>query len=230
MTPKGQNTALVVDDDEAMLQEISQALEQNGIACKTCADWRSAISTLEDWKPDLIVLDQRLGSFDTLLHVPTIRDLSSATILFLTAVHNEVDRVIGLEIGADDFLLKPISSRELVARVRVHLRSRNAPGRIQTAGRWRIEPTQRCVYRPDGTVVQFTAAEFSLLQVLAAQPGTTIGRDTLSREVLGRPHKAADRSLDTLVCQTRKKLGSKDKQGLIVSVRNAGYAFRGFAE
>ena len=225
-----QNTVLFVDDDQALLQEIREALEQSGIVCKTCTDWNSTIATLEGWKPDLIVLDQRLGSFDTLLHFQSIRKITSAPILFLTGSQNEADRVIALELGADDFLLKPISGRELVARVRVHLRRVNRDVSAPSQGQWRIAHVERRVYRPDGTVVQLTSAEFGLLEILAAAPGTPLARDTLSRQVLRRPNTDDDRSLDNLVHQIRRKLGFSDTREVIVSIRNVGYTFRGFPE
>ena len=227
---EGQSAVLVVDDDEALLRAISEALSQSGIICRTCADWHSTLAMLEGWKPDLIVLDQRLGAFDTLLHFPSIRKLTSAPILFLTGSQNEADRVIGLELGADDFLLKPISSRELVARVRVHLRRANREVPAAPQGQWRITHVERRVYRPDGSVVQLTSAEFELLETLAATPGTPVTRDALSRQVLRRPNVDDDRSLDNLVHQLRRNLGFSDAREVIVSVRNVGYTFRGFPE
>ena len=225
-----QDTVLLVDDDAVILQEMSEALEHSGITCRTCHDWQSTMTTLESWKPDLIVLDQRLGAFDTLLHFSAIRNITSAPVLFLTASRSEADRVIGLELGADDFLLKPISGRELVARVRVHLRRTHRDPPPSTAGQWRISSTERRIYRPDGTTVQLTSAEFDLLQMVATSPGSPVDRDALSRQVLRRPYTVDDRSLDNLVHQIRRKFGSGGAGEVIASIRNVGYVFRGFPE
>ncbi len=225
-----QNSVLLVDDDAVILQEMSEALEHSGITCRTCLDWQSTMSTLENWKPDLIVLDQRLGAFDTLLHFSAIRNVSSAPVLFLTASRSEADRVIGLELGADDFLLKPISGRELVARVRVHLRRTHREPSAPSIGHWRMSNTERRIYRPDGSPVQLTSAEFDLLQMVATNPGSPVDRDALSRHVLRRPYTVDDRSLDNLVHQIRRKFGRSGAGEMIASIRNVGYVFRGYPE
>jgi len=221
---------LIIDDDAILLNEMAETFTDNGIGCRVCDNWTSAIELLEDWQPDLIVLDQRLGTTDTLLLMPALRQLTSAPVLFLTGSRSEADRVIGLELGADDFLLKPISGRELVARVRAHLRRVQTPPQPNGGGKWRLINTERKVLRPDGTPVPLTSSEFELLQMVAASPGVAVERETLSRQVLRRAFQAEDRSLDNLVHQIRRKCGRSGAGEVIASVRNVGYVFRGFPD
>ena len=220
---------LFVDDDEGLCVEVTEAFKDHGIKCRTCGDWEAAKSIVELWQPDVIVLDQRLGSVDTLHKVPELRQMSSSPVVFITGNRSEADRVIGLELGADDFLLKPISGRELVARVRAHARRTQRHDQI-TIGEWRIAVSERRLYRPDKSQVPLTSAEFDLLQIVAAQPGVPVDRDTLSQMVLRRAYQADARSLDNLVHQIRRKLGRHGAGEVIASVRNLGYVFRGFPE
>jgi DNA-binding response OmpR family regulator len=227
---------MLIDDDLILLNEMSENFQENGIACRVSSNWNDALQMLNGWRPDLIVLDQRLGAVDTLLLLPTIRQMTSAPILFLTGSRSEADRVIGLELGADDFLLKPISGRELVARVRAHLRRSHSTVATTASngheaggqGDWEILRAERRVMRPDGTVVPLTSTEFELLITLVASQGTPIDRDTLSRKVLHRPALAEDRALDNLVHHIRRKFGVCGAHEIIVSVRNVGYVFRGY--
>jgi two-component system, OmpR family, response regulator len=223
------NSVLLVDDDVDFLAELSDFFVNAGFLCRTCDNWASALEMLNGWQPNLIVLDQRLGPVDTLLLLPTLRQHSSAPVLFLTGGRSEADRVIGLELGADDFLLKPISGRELVARVRAHLR-RGDREEVSNGHEWRIVPVERKVLRPDGTSVPLTSTEFELLSTLAAHPGVPVERDELSRHVLRRPFLAEDRALDNLVHQIRRKFGCSGAGEVIASVRNVGYVFRGYPD
>ena len=219
---------MLIDDDVVLLNEMSETFQDNGINCRSCDNWTTALEMLESWRPDLIVLDQRLGAVDTLLLLPNMRQLTSAPVLFLTGSRSEADRVIGLELGADDFLLKPISGRELVARVRAHLRRTQAVPAASSTGEWHIVQAERKVVRPDGTAVPLTSTEFELLSVLVASQGTPIDRETLSRKVLHRSAQAEDRALDNLVHHIRRKFAVSGASEIIASVRNVGYVFRGY--
>jgi DNA-binding response OmpR family regulator len=223
-------TVLFIEDDEILANELVETFEHNGMSARSVGDWPSALALLEGWLPDLIVLDQRLGTVDTLLMLPDLRRLTAAPVLFLTGNRAEADRIIGLELGADDFLLKPIAGRELVARARAHLRRAAQASPVPRKTEWRIVMARRQLERPDGTVVPLTSAEFDLLAALAACPGEAMDRDRLTREVLHRPYRSEDRSLDNLVHQIRRKLGRTGAGEVIVSVRNQGYAFKGFPE
>jgi DNA-binding response OmpR family regulator len=231
MNPSDNNQAsiLLIEDDPILSGELVDTFGDHGIQARAIDNWPAALKLLEVYQPDLILLDQRLGSVDTLMMLPALRNLTAAPILFLTGNRNEADRVIGLELGADDFLLKPIAGRELVARVRAHLR-RVIRRPANAGGEWKILEAERRLLRPDGTPVPLTAAEFALLAIMAAQPGVPIDRDTLTQEVLRRPFRAEDRSLDNLVHQIRRKLGRRGAGEVISAVRNQGYAFSGFPE
>ena len=224
------HSILLVDDDAELLGEMAEAFSNVGILCRSCDNWAAAIALLDEFRPDLIVLDQRLGPVDTLLLLPVLRQHSSAPVLFLTGGRSEADRVIGLELGAADFLLKPISGRELVARVRAHLRRGEREEPPQTTGEWRIVAVERKVLRPDGSTVPLTSTEFELLYTLAATPGVPVERDQLSLHVLRRPFVAEDRALDNLVHQIRRKFGCSGAGEVIGSVRNVGYVFRGYPD
>ncbi|WP_164868065.1 response regulator transcription factor [Rhodovarius crocodyli] len=219
---------LLVDDDEALGDALSDALEQYGFDVRVARDWVAALAELERHHPDVIVLDQRLGRVDTLARLPELRQRTEAPIIMLTANNNETDRIIGLETGADDFLVKPITSRELIARVRSQLRRQvRAPGTV-VASAWKISRQERRLYRPDGSVVSLTGAQFSLLDCLAAANGEPLSREELTRTVLLRSARADDRSIDNLVYQLRQKIRDAGGGDAIVALRNRGYAFAGF--
>jgi DNA-binding response OmpR family regulator len=225
----GLPSLLIVEDDPILAGELLETFTEHGMAARSADRWSLALEMLEGWQPDLIILDQRLGAVDTLLMLPSLRALTQAPVLFLTGNRSEADRVIGLELGADDFLLKPIAGRELVARVRAHLR-RTVRREPVPAGEWRIALAERRLYRPDRSAVPLTAAEFTLLALLAEKPGMPLDREVLTQEVLRRPYRAEDRSLDNLVHQIRRKLGCRGAGEVIVAIRNQGYAFNGFPE
>jgi two-component system OmpR family response regulator len=225
---------LIVEDDEILADELRIALTDYGMAAEVATRWEAALAALRAAPPDVLLLDQRLGSQDTLTQIPLLRALGARRVIVLTGNRQEVDRIVALEIGADDFLLKPISTREMVARLRAHLRSIDHPaapappaGPAGPSGGWRFSAAARRLARPDGSAVPLTAAEFDLLAYLVARAGTPVDRDRLSQEVLRRPWQAGDRALDNLVLHLRQKLGPGGEHS-IATVRNAGYAFTGF--
>jgi two-component system OmpR family response regulator len=189
--------------------------------------WDAAMAELASGKPDLVLLDQRLGAVDTVPLLPRLRAMTAAPVLILTGNRAEADRIVALEIGADDFLLKPTSGRELVARIRAHLRRAGVGGDVAGAAEWRLNVGERRLIRPDGTDVPLTAAEFDLVAVLAEHAGRTLDRDELTQRVLGRPWRPDDRALDNLVLHVRQKLGPGCER-TIATVRNRGYVFTAF--
>ncbi|NKC29493.1 response regulator transcription factor [Falsiroseomonas selenitidurans] len=242
---------LIVEDDAALAEEMAQTLSDYGMRPGIAASWEAAVAAVEAAPPDLVVLDQRLGHVDTLPRIGALRALTSATVLVLTGNRAETDRIVALEIGADDFLLKPISGRELVARIRAHLRRGQAarpaaaapapaPAPAQTAAQalpqgdalpgaagWRLLPMERALRRADGSPVPLTGAEFDLLALLAETPGVPVDRETLTQRVLRRPWRAEDRALDNLVLQLRRKMGPGGDR-VVLAVRGQGYSFAGF--
>ncbi len=228
---------LIVEDDEALAEEMALTLSDYGMRPTTAATWEAAIAAVEASAPDLVVLDQRLGRVDTLPRIGTLRALTDAPVLILTGNRAETDRIVALEIGADDFLLKPISGRELVARIRAHLRRvqqtrqpekerEKEPDQPQP-GNWTLLTVERELRRGDGSVVPLTGAEFDLLAVLAEAPGHPVDRETLTKRVLRRPWRPDDRALDNLVMHLRRKLGPGGERA-ITAIRSQGYVFTGF--
>ena len=222
-------TILVVEDDAALAGEIAHTLARYGMTAVHAADWESALALMDSAAPDLVILDQWLGDRDTLASLPELRQRSTVPIVVLTGNRSEVDRIVGLELGADDFLLKPISGRELVARIRARLRVAPdhpaAPSAPQ--GDWVVSETDRRVFRPDGSALALTSAEFELLALLARKPGTVHDRDSLTRTVLRRPYRPEDRSIDNLVSQVRQKIGPEG-ENVISTMRGVGYTFTRF--
>jgi two-component system, OmpR family, response regulator len=220
---------LVVEDDAELAQEIADTLSDYGMRPIVAQTWDAAMAELASGKPDLVVLDQRLGSVDTVPLLPRLRAVTAAPVLILTGNRAEADRIVALEIGADDFLLKPTSGRELVARIRAHLRRSGAGPGVEASGpaEWRLSVGERRLTRPDGTEVPLTAAEFDLVAVLAEHAGRTLDRDELTQRVLGRPWRPDDRALDNLVLHVRQKLGPGCER-TIATVRNRGYVFTAF--
>ena len=226
---------LVVEDDDAVGEELAAILNAYRMDAHRVSDWPRAMDFVRGNRVDLIILDQWLGSLDALTVLPELRAQTGAHIVMLTGNRAEADRIVGLEVGADDFLQKPISGREIVARVRAHLR-RAAPVRGTTTlrpgavGQWRVSFGLRRVFGPDGEAVPLTSTEYELLVLLMEAPGQPVDRDTLSRRVLQREYRSEDRALDNLVHNIRLKLGGRSGAGIIATVRNKGYAFTGFPD
>ena len=228
-------SVLIVDDDPELAAEMAIALSDYGMRTLTAGDLPTALAILADQHPNAIVLDQRLGLVDVVPRLPEFRRLSSAPILILSGNRLEADRIVALELGADDFLVKPISGRELVARLRAHLRRLSAPAardaglKAAKPGKWRLSVTERRLLKPNGEPLPLTSAEFELLAALMEVAGQTVGRDTLTRRVLNRRWQPEDRSLDNLVLRLRQKFGPGG-ENTILTVRNQGYLFTAFPE
>ncbi|MBR0681637.1 response regulator transcription factor [Roseomonas eburnea] len=229
---------LVVEDDDAIGEELAAILQAYGMQALRVADWDSAMQAIAAAPVDLVILDQWLGRVDALTVLPQMRAVTPAHIVILTGNKAESDRIVGLEVGADDFLQKPISGRELVARVRAHLR-RQAPARpaaaeppapapATTAERWRVAEGARRVLGPDGEPLPLTGTEFDLLMALMETPGEPVDRAVLSQRILKRPYRPEDRAIDNLVHNIRLKFGGERGASVITTVRNKGYAFTGF--
>ena len=227
----GNPTVLIVEDDLSLADEMAISVRHHGMHVLTAPDWDQALARVEATPVDIIVLDQLLGSVDSIPRLPRLRMLTQVPVLVLTANQREADRILALEIGADDFLIKPISGRELVARVRAHLRRAAAatPTQPSEKPRWRFSLQERQLLRPDGSLVPLTAAEFDLLAQLLETPNQPVDRETLTRRVFMRPWRSEERAIDNLVLHLRQKLGQGGERS-IVTIRNQGYAFTAFPE
>jgi DNA-binding response OmpR family regulator len=221
---------LVVEDEEQLATPIQAHLTSAGYAVSVAGDGPSALRLLEERPADLVILDWMLPGMDGLEVCRRIRERSITPILMLTARATEMDRVLGLEVGADDYLTKPFSMAELLARARallrrVELMSRGAgaPNGTRdtlTIGDLVVDPVGRVV-RLGGNEIDLTPKEFDLLHMLAEQPGRAYSREYLLQRIWGDEYIGFDRTVDTHVVRLRKKLGAFGKQ--IATVWGVGY-------
>ena len=216
---------LVVEDDARISDLIVKNLGAAGFECHTSPDGGRAVADFARLKPALVVLDLGLAGLDGLEVARRIRKESDVPILMVTARSGESDKLLGFEIGADDYITKPFSTSELVARVRVLLRrSTGAVGeRLLELGTLRIDPARRTVER-DGAAVPLTTLEFDLLYFMASRPGRVFSRDALMEQVWGTDRVVDDRSIDSLVSRLRRKLEvDASKPQYLQTVWGAGY-------
>lgn len=230
-------TILVVDDEQRLRDLVRGYLEREGFTVLTAADGPSALDLARQHAPAVVVLDLMLPGLDGLEVCRRLRTFSDAYVVMLTAKAEEIDRIIGLEVGADDYLTKPFSPRELVARVRAMLRrprhgAAEAPPDApppQRFGPLRIDHARHEVTL-DGTVVALTSLEFGLLTALAAHPGRVFTRAQLLERVWGVNYFGDDHVVDVHIAKLRKKLGDDPAAPqYIETVRGAGYRFAGKA-
>ena len=198
---------LVVEDDGRIADLVARNLQAAGFDCVLAADGDRALAEFRRSKPALVVLDLGLAGIDGLEVTRRLRRESDVPILMLTARTTESDKLLGLEVGADDYVTKPFSTAELVARVRALLRRSSgqlAERRIEIGG-LSIDPERRAVER-EGRPVTLTTLEFDLLYFLAARPGRVFSRDALMEQVWGSDRVVDERSIDSLVSRLRRKL------------------------
>lgn len=230
---------LVVDDDREIRRLIEEYLTQAGYRVSTAADGKAMRRLMEQHRFDLVVLDLMLPGEDGLSLCRDLRSRSNLPILMLTARGSEIDRIVGLEMGADDYLAKPFNPRELLARIRSILRRAHAlptnlvPEEVAVfrfAG-WTLEVASRNVTALDGLVVPLSGAEFRLLRVLLEHPHCVFSRDQLLELTNGREAILFDRSIDVLVGRLRKRLRDDGKEpALIKTVRGEGYVLAASVE
>jgi len=218
---------LLVDDDRQLCAMLADYLVGDGFRVTMAHDGRAGVEAVREDCPDAVVMDITMPVLDGFEAVRTIRTFSNVPVLMLTARGDELDRVVGLEIGADDYLSKPFSSRELAARLRAILRrARAGPGMAEPAlevGDLRADPASQSLFRA-GQPVPVTATEFAIATALIASAGQVVPRADLSRDVLGRRLTPGDRSLDTHVSNLRRKLGpAPGGSPRIRTVRGKGY-------
>ena len=221
-----QTEILIVDDEPNILQTVRAYLEREGYTVHTAADGVSALEAFRAHGPDLIVLDIMLPGLDGLEVLRQVRQTSDVYVLLLTARADETDKIIGLTVGADDYLTKPFSPRELVARIKAILRrGRGAvsPDRTLAFGSLRIDPDSRQVWKA-GQPVELTTTEFDLLHALARHPGRVLSREQLIEQVWGYDYYGDERVVDVHIGRLRKKLDDDaGKPETIVTVRGIGY-------
>ena len=228
---------LIVDDDREIREMVGNYLKKNGLRTTVVADGRQMRSFLETTPVDLIVLDIMMPGDDGLVLCRDIRagKHKATPVLMLTARNDETDRIIGLEMGADDYLVKPFAARELLARINAVLRrTRMLPpnlvvtetGRLLGFGRWRLDTSARHLLDEDGTMVALSGAEYRLLRVFLDHPQRVLNRDQLLNLTQGRDADLFDRSIDLLVSRLRQRLLDDAREpAYIKTVRSEGYVF-----
>jgi DNA-binding response OmpR family regulator len=222
-----QQRILIVEDDARIADLISKNLGAAGYECHQSPDGGRALADFARLKPSLIVLDLGLGGVDGLEVTRRIRKESDVPILMVTARSSESDKLLGLEIGADDYITKPFSTAELTARVRALLRrsSGTVTERVLEIGELRIDPGRRSLERA-GAPVPLTTLEFDVLYFLASRAGRVFSREALMEQVWGTDRVVDDRSIDSLISRVRRKL-EKDPGNprYLQTVWGAGYRF-----
>ena len=232
--PAADTRLLVVDDDEALGALLVEYLGRFGFAVRTAADSEAGLRALRADPPDLVVLDVMLPGMDGFAFCRKVRETSRVPIVMLTARGEVHDRIVGLELGADDYLPKPFEPRELVARIQAVLRRRGGAGaaedEVVRAGGLELDRT-RGAARLEGRELALTTAELALLDLLVRNRGRILSRDRILEATRGLDWEAYDRSVDVLVSRLRQKLGDDARRPrLIRTVRGAGYSFIGGGE
>jgi two-component system alkaline phosphatase synthesis response regulator PhoP len=217
---------LVVDDEQSILDLVTAYLEREGYDYRTAMDGRAGLKAARAYKPDIIVLDIMLPEMDGLELLSQLRRDSDAYVIMLTAKAEETDKIVGLSVGADDYLTKPFSPRELVARIKAALRrmrggSVRSDVSILEFRHIRIDSGGRQVWM-DNNPVGLTAIEFDILHTLADNPGIVLSREQIIEQVWGYDYYGEIRVVDVHVGHIRQKLGSED---IIATVRGVGYRF-----
>jgi two-component system OmpR family response regulator len=229
---------LVVDDDREIRDLLARFLARHGLRVTTARDGAEMLRLLDERKIDLVVLDLMLPGEDGLALTRRLREArSSIPIVMLTAMGEDTDRIVGLEMGADDYVAKPFNPRELLARIKAVLRRVQGGGEgeaeASSAGAnklrfegWVLDLATRDLLSPEGVMIGLSAGEFGLLQVFVEHPRRVLSRDQLLDFARGRTAAPFDRSIDIQVSRLRRRLGddAKDPQ-LIKTVRGGGYLF-----
>ncbi len=222
---------LIVDDDVELCELVAEYLGDEGFSVEAVHDGATGVERCLAGEPDLVILDVMLPELGGFAVLGRIREASRVPVIMLTARGEEVDRIVGLEMGADDYLPKPFNPRELVARIRAILRRSRpsaetiAEASVIAVGDLEIDVGARRVRCAVGDV-ELTGAEFAVLETLARAAGTVVSRDELSRQALGRRASAFDRSLDVHLSNLRRKLGPSPGGGdRIKTVRGVGYLY-----
>jgi two-component system, OmpR family, response regulator len=220
---------LVVDDDPELRSLIGDFLREHGYHMELVGDVVAMRDAIARHRPDLVILDVMMPGEDGLSAARRLASENGPPTIILSALGTDTDRIIGLEVGADDYLAKPCNPRELLARVRAQLRRRHAPGTAEAGGTlyafagWNLDPVRRDLRDPGGTYINLSDGEFSLLRTFVEHPQRVLSRDQLLEFARGRETDVYDRAIDSQVSRLRRKLNERGSEELIRTVRNEGY-------
>jgi DNA-binding response OmpR family regulator len=219
---------VLIEDDADLYSLIQYNLEKEGFTMAGAQTGKGAVELCRRERPDLIILDIMLPDSDGLEICRSIRnhsELSPVPVIFLTARASETDRIVGLELGANDYIVKPFFIRELIARIKIHFRGQPPVTKILRSGDLELDRA-RCRVHLNGTEVTLTATEFRLLEFLMSRPGVVFSREQLLNAVWGQDRAITDRAVDVYVLRLRQKIETDPTNpGLIHSVRGFGYTF-----
>jgi DNA-binding response OmpR family regulator len=219
---------LLIEDDTDLFALLKYNLEKEGFMLTGSQTGKGALDLCRQTRPDLILLDIMLPDYDGLEICKAIRkdpDLLNTPVIFLTARASETDRIVGLELGANDYVVKPFFVRELIARIKLQFRTQTTPARVLEAGGVQLDRGS-CQARLNGTPLNLTATEFRLLEFLMSRPGVVFSREQLLNAVWGQDRAITDRAVDVYVLRLRQKIEiDPTNPGLIHSVRGFGYTF-----
>jgi two-component system, OmpR family, response regulator len=220
---------LLIDDDEELVEMLTEYLEQDGFSVQTAHDGEQGLMAALSIRPDIVVLDVMMPRLNGVETLRRLRQESQMPVLMLTARGDDTDRILGLELGADDYVPKPCTPRELSARIRAILRrtqtavTENSTPVHLVAGALEMWPQRRVVHWA-GQPVDLTSTEFNLLEVLLRNSGKTVSKAELSEKALGRPLARFDRNIDVHMSSLRHKLGTlPDGRSCIQTVHRQGY-------
>jgi DNA-binding response OmpR family regulator len=219
---------VLIEDDADLYSLLKYNLEKEGFGVAGLQTGKGALELCRQTRPDLVLLDIMLPDSDGLDICKGIRrdpDLASVPVIFLTARASETDRIVGLELGANDYVVKPFFVRELIARIKLQFRNQAAPPRVLEAGGLVLDTTSRQV-KLNGTALQLTATEFRLLEFLMSRPGVVFSREQLLNAVWGQDRAITDRAVDVYVLRLRQKVEQDPAAPVLIhSVRGFGYTF-----
>lgn len=231
-------TVLVVDDEPEVRRVLRRALETERFAVLEASSRRDALKAFDEMQVDLVTLDLKLGQTDGLQLAREMRAIRNVPLVMITGKDRQIDRIVGLEHGADDYIVKPFNLRETMLRIQSVLRRYAEPlvpseeswqasaARIRAFNHYVLDLVKRELRSTDGDLIDLTDAEFRLLVLFVENPARVLSRDELARLVLGRDWSPLDRTLDGHVARLRRKLeGPTDEPRLIKSVRTVGYVF-----
>ena len=227
---------LLIEDDEAVARTFLRGIERAGMTVQWANTGMSGMALKETFKPQIVLMDLTLPDMNGMLLIGKLAQCRDCGIIVVSGLGDEADRVVGLELGADDYISKPPAMREMIARIRavhrrvhqrVEVRLMPATAQVLNVGPIRINVLHRTVHTADGRRMALTSAEFSALETLASANGAAVSRDRLSEAALRRPWRAEDRSVDQLVFNLRQKLPPDEGGGLLIqSIRGSGYWLR----
>jgi DNA-binding response OmpR family regulator len=219
---------LLIEDDADLFALLKYNLEKEGFSMSGLQTGKGAIELCRQVRPDLILLDIMLPDSDGLDICKGIRkdaELAATPVIFLTARASETDRIVGLELGANDYVVKPFFVRELIARIKLQFRNQTSPPRLLEAAGLELDPASRQV-RLNNVPLSLTATEFRLLEFLMSRPGVVFSREQLLNSVWGQDRAITDRAVDVYVLRLRQKVESDPANPIMIhSVRGFGYTF-----